>query len=102
MGKKLPLLALIGLLSFGGASLAHAAEEPPTDAGMASEPDDPNAAPYPPDGVTDPNVEYPTDGPEGTDEGEAGAEAPAPSTADPAAPPAAGGVPPANGKKAPN
>ena len=44
---------------------------PPADAGPATEPDDPNAAPYPPDGVIDPNAEYPTDGAEGTDQGEA-------------------------------
>ena len=31
-------------------------------AGTAAEPADPNAAPYPPDGVIDPNAEYPTDG----------------------------------------
>jgi len=84
MRNKILVLAMVGLLPFATGALVLAAE-PPADSGMATEPEDPNAAPYPPDGVTDPNVDYPTDAPEGTDQGEA---------ADPA-PPAAGAAPPA-------
>ena len=72
--RLLPLvLALSSLLSFATAASSDAEQPPPppADAGPATEPDDPNAAPYPPDGVTDPNAQYPTDGTEGTDQGEA-------------------------------
>lgn len=102
MRNKLLALVLASILPFATASLLLAAE-PPADTGMATEPEDPNAAPYPPDGVTDPNVDYPTDGPEGTDQGEAGAtnQAAPPAGAAPA-PPAAGVTPPvADSKKAP-
>ena len=101
MRNKLLALVLASILPFAMASLVSAAE-PPADSGMATEPEDPNAAPYPPDGVTDPNVDYPTDAPEGTDQGEAGAtDQPAPAGAAPA-PPAAGTAPPApDSEKAP-
>ena len=72
--RLMPLVALMSLLPVAALAAGNAADPPtppPTDAGPASEPDDPNAAPYPPDGVTDPNAEYPTDGTEGTDQGEA-------------------------------
>ena len=70
--RVLPLLALMSLLPVAAAAAGNAADPPPpVDSGPASEPEDPNAAPYPPDGVTDPNAEYPTDGTEGTDQGEA-------------------------------
>ena len=72
--RLLPLVALMGLLPVAAIAAGNAAEQPappPADTGPASEPEDPNAAPYPPDGVTDPNAEYPTDGSEGTDQGEA-------------------------------
>jgi hypothetical protein len=106
MRNKLLVLAMLGLLPFATAALVSAAE-PPADSGMATEPEDPNAAPYPPDGVTDPNVDYPTDAPEGTDQGEAASDPTPPATG--TAPPAAGGTPPAAaatppagaGKKAP-
>ena len=95
MRNKLLVLAMVSLLPFATAARVSAAE-PPADSGMATEPEDPNAAPYPPDGVTDPNVDYPTDALEGTDQGEAGAtDQPAPPTGAAAAPPAAGAVPPA-------
>ena len=102
MRNKLLALVLASILPLATASVVSAAE-PPADSGMATEPEDPNAAPYPPDGVTDPNVDYPTDGPEGTDQGEAGAtDQPAPPTAAAPAPPAAGATPPAaDSKKAP-
>lgn len=76
MSKKLLLvLALIGSLPYAAAP-ARAADPAPADSGMVAEPEDPDAAPYPPDGVTDPNAEYPTDGSEGTDQGEAGVDTP--------------------------
>ncbi len=106
MRNKLLVLAMLSLLPFATAALVSAAE-PPADSGMATEPEDPNAAPYPPDGVTDPNVDYPTDAPEGTEQGEAASDptSPAAGTAPPAAggtPPAAAATPPAGaGKKAP-
>jgi hypothetical protein len=79
MSKRLlPFLALLSLLPYAAATSSYAADPPPNDPGMAAEPEDPNAAPYPPDGVTDPNAVYPTDGTEGTDQGEIGAEAPPP------------------------
>ncbi len=71
--RLLPLVALIGLLPVAAIAAGNAADQPappPADTGPVSEPEDPNAAPYPPDGVTDPNAEYPTDGTEGTDQGE--------------------------------
>jgi hypothetical protein len=78
MSKKLLLvLALIIALPYVAAP-ARAADPPPDDAGMAAEPEDPDAAPYPPDGVTDPNAEYPTDASEGTDQGETETPPPAP------------------------
>jgi hypothetical protein len=89
MSMKLPLAAaLIGLLPVVVVGPGYAAEPPPVDPGMAAEPADPDAAPYPPDGVTDPNVDYPTDGTEGTDQGEAGVDGPASPAADAPAPPA--------------
>ena len=72
--RLLPLVALMGLLPVAAIAAGNAADQPappPADTGPVSEPEDPNAAPYPPDGVTDPNAEYPTDGTEGTDQGEA-------------------------------
>lgn len=84
MIKKLLAIALVGLLPFVGAAKAYA-EEPPPEVG-ATAPDDPDAQPYPPDGVTDPNATYPTDGSEGTDQGEAGAEPPAAAAPSDAAP----------------
>ena len=62
---------MISLLPFAAAALVLCRRSAAGRPGMATEPDDPNAAPYPPDGVTDPNAEYPTDGTEGTDQGEA-------------------------------
>jgi hypothetical protein len=106
MRNKLLVLAMLSVLPFSTAALVAAAE-PPADSGMATEPEDPNAAPYPPDGVTDPNVDYPTDAPEGTDQGEAATDPtpPAAGTAPPATaatPPAAAATPPAAAsKKAP-
>ena len=96
MSKKLPLAAaLIGLLPVVLVAPGYAAEPPADDPGMAAEPADPNAAPYPPDGVTDPNVDYPTDGTEGTDQGEAGVDGAAPPAADAPAPPDDAPAPPA-------
>ncbi len=86
--RILLVLALASLLPIAAVAAGTAADPPPTppaDAVPATEPDDPNAAPYPPDGVIDPNAEYPTDGAEGTDQGETGA---------PANPPAAGDATP--------
>lgn len=78
MRKKLLLIpALISLLPYAAAP-SYAADPPPAGSGMVAEPEDPDAAPYPPDGVTDPSAEYPTDGNDGTDQGEAAADAPAP------------------------
>jgi hypothetical protein len=75
MTKRLSMaLALAGLLLAAPAAL-YAADAPPTDPGMTNEPADPDAQPYPPDGVTDPNANYPTDGQEGTSQGEDGAPA---------------------------
>ena len=100
MRNKLLMLAMAGLLPFATAALVSAAE-PPADSGMVTEPEDPNAAPYPPDGVTDPNVDYPTDAPEGTDQGEAATDPPPPAATG-TAPPAAAATPPAAAtKKAP-
>jgi hypothetical protein len=87
--KILLVLALATLLPIGASAAGNAADPPPTppaDAVPGPEPDDPNAAPYPPDGVIDPNAEYPTDGAEGTDQGEAGAPADPPPAAGDAAP----------------
>jgi hypothetical protein len=97
--KLLLVLALSSLLSFATAapSYAEPPPPPPADAGPATEPDDPNAAPYPPDGVTDPNAQYPTDGTEGTDQGEAIQDAP---TATP--PPAGDDAPPVKSNDAPD
>ena len=90
MAKKWLLLAvaLFGLLPLGGVSIAYAADTaadvpadaqedagPPADTGEGNEPDDPDAAPNPPDGVTDPNVTYPTDD-SGAGQGDTGAEPP--------------------------
>ena len=105
MRNKLLMLAMASLLPFAATAVASAAE-PPADSGMTTEPEDPNAAPYPPDGVTDPNVDYPTDAPEGTDQGEASSDPtpPAAGTAPPAAsatPPTAATPPAAASKKAP-
>lgn len=75
MIKKLLAIALAGLLPLAGASTVYA-EDPPADPEVQTAPEDPDGQPYPPDGVTDPNAQYPTDG-SGTDQGEAGAEPPA-------------------------
>lgn len=77
--KMLLTVAFLALFPFT-ASLPTQAADPGDDQGMTAPPDDPDAAPYPPDGVTDPNAEYPIDAPEGTDQGEPGAE-PAPGPA---------------------
>jgi hypothetical protein len=78
--KVLLILAFLGLSAFTAATPGVAAD-PPAEQG-ATEPEDPDAAPYPPDGVTDPNADYPVDGSEGTDQGEPGAGAdPAPQPA---------------------
>ncbi len=79
MMKKLLAIAFAGLLSLAGASAVYAQDpsaDPPADAGAQTAPEDPEGQPYPPDGVTDPNAEYPTDGAT-TDQGETGAEPPA-------------------------
>lgn len=86
--RLLPLLALMSLLPVAAVAAGNAAappSPPPVDSGPASEPEDPNAAPYPPDGVTDPSAEYPTDGTEGTDQGE--------TVPDPSTPPAGNDAP---------
>jgi hypothetical protein len=88
------LLAAIAFLALPVAATAPAYAEDPPAAGAAEAPpaaapeaDDPDGQPYPPDGVTDPNATYPTDGTgDTTDQGEAGA-------APPDAPPA-GSAPP--------
>ena len=105
--KLLLVLALSSLLSVAVAARSYAEPPPPppADAGPATEPDDPNAAPYPPDGVTDPNAQYPTDGTEGTDQGEAVPDAPnatPPSAGDGGPPPAGDGAPPVKGNDAPD
>jgi hypothetical protein len=93
--KTLLAVACVAFLPLA-ATLPALAADPPADQGMTAPPEDPDAAPYPPDGVTDPNAEYPVDGAEGTDQGEPGAEpAPGPA-AQPAPAPAA--PPPAKGK----
>ena len=96
--RLLPLVALMSLLPVAAIAAGNAADQPsppPVDTGPASEPEDPNAAPYPPDGVTDPNAEYPTDGTEGTDQGEAAPpDAPPPPAPPDAPPPPAGKAPP--------
>jgi hypothetical protein len=87
--KLLPVLALSSLLSAVAVAPSYAEPPPPLpDGGPVTEPDDPDAAPYPPDGVTDPDVQYPTDGTEGTDQGEADPDA--------LTPPAGDGAPPVN------
>jgi len=87
MGKKLMIFTFSALLAGASVPAVYAAEPPandPTAAGQQSpdpetaEPGAVDDAPYPPDGVTDPDVVYPTDGTEGTDQGEFGAEAPKP------------------------
>lgn len=75
--KVLLVVALMGLFPFTVAAPGYAADPPP-DQGMPAEPEDPNASPDPPDGVTDPNADYPVDNTEGTDQGETGAETPPP------------------------
>jgi hypothetical protein len=86
--KVVLVLAVSGLLSAAVAARSYAEPPPPppADGGPANEPDDPNAAPYPPDGVTDPNAQYPTDGSEGTDQGEVVPDAGLPAAGDDAPP----------------
>lgn len=94
--KVLLAVGFLGLVASTATVPAYAADPPPEQG--TTEPEDPDAAPYPPDGVTDPNANYPVDAPEGTDQGEPGGEAaapapgeqaaPAPATPPPAAPPA--------------
>lgn len=95
--KLLPVAALLAVLPLTVATGVYAEEPPPGEAGAAA-PDDPNAQPYPPDGVTDPNAQYPTDPSNMTDQGETGAEPPAapPSDAAPPADAAPGDAPPAD------
>ena len=105
--KLLLVLALSSLLSaaLAARSYAEPSPPPPADAGPATAPDDPNAAPYPPDGVTDPNAQYPTDGTEGTDQGEAVPDAPnatPPPAGDGDPPPAGDDAPPVKGNDAPD
>ncbi len=96
--KLLTAIALLVLLPLATASLvsipgAYAAEPPPAGPPGAAEPDDPEGQPYPPDGVTDPNATYPTDGAgDTTDPGEAVAVPPEPPAVGEA--PAPGKAPP--------
>ncbi|MFN3626016.1 MAG: hypothetical protein ACK4TP_18425 [Hyphomicrobium sp.] len=81
MIRKLVLAAVMLALAAPSAVAPAVAEDPPpaanTGAQQGAEPDDPDGQPYPPDGVTDPNAVYPTDGPgDTTDQGEAAAAAP--------------------------
>jgi hypothetical protein len=74
--KLLPAVAAMAVLA---ATRAVGADDPapvyPPAAGEPQLQDD--GQPYPPDGVTDPNAAYPTDGAgETTDQGEAGAVPP--------------------------
>lgn len=72
MGKNLlPVVGLLLLLSLGATSQAVAGEPPPAESGETAVPEDPDAQPYPPDGVTDPNAIYPTDASAGAEQGEA-------------------------------
>ncbi|MDH4982216.1 hypothetical protein [Hyphomicrobium sp. D-2] len=70
--KKLALFALgmvlFGSIVSGGVALA-ADPAPPAEPGTVED-----GMPWPPDGVTDPNVEYPTDGTDGISDGEMAAE----------------------------
>jgi hypothetical protein len=90
--KLLLVLALTSLLPFALAAPGYAVDPPAVDPGTAADPADPNAAPDPPDGTIDPNATYPTDGDQGTDQGE-----PVPGAGD--TPPV---VPPAGGNDAPD
>ena len=77
--KKLILFALAAAVSGGasvtGAALAVESAVPAVSSGAAAEPGPvEDGMPWPPDGVTDPNVEYPTDATEGISEGEMAAE----------------------------
>jgi len=73
--RKNPLLilALMGLFGIGLVGSGFAAETPVDDGAAVAAPEE-EGEPYPPDGVTDPDVVYPTDegtgaeGGEGTDE----------------------------------
>ena len=75
MGKKLLILTVSALLAGVSLPPVEAAEPPPddpvsTEQGADQGPID--GAPFPPDGVTDPDVVYPTDGTDGVDQGEFG------------------------------
>lgn len=70
----LPVIALLILLPLAAVSQAYAGEPPPAESGETAVPDDPDAQPYPPDGVIDPNAIYPTDASGGTEPGETGAQ----------------------------
>jgi len=90
MTKKLLLaIALAGVLPVAGALPLRADDPPPAESGGAAQPEDPDAEPYPPDGVTDPNVTYPVDGAESAGQGEDGAAPQAPADG-----PASGGSQP--------
>jgi hypothetical protein len=94
MIKKLLAIALVGLLPLTAASTVYA-EDPPSDSGVTAAPEDPDAQPYPPDGVTDPNTPYMTDDSanKGAGDGEAGGEPSADPQAEPPAEPPAGDAP---------
>lgn len=82
MIRKLVLATVMLALAAPSAVVPAVAEDPPPAADtqgaqQGAEPDDPDGEPYPPDGVTDPNAVYPTDGSgDTTDQGEAAAAAP--------------------------
>jgi hypothetical protein len=64
--KPLTFLAFAVLLTLGSTHSAMAADPPaavnPAEEGEAAVPPEEEGDPYPPDGVTDPDVTYPTDG----------------------------------------
>ena len=85
MGKKLLIFTFLAFVAGAIVPPVQAAEPPADDPAAAERGAEQGAdqgavddAPYPPDGVTDPGVVYPTDGTEGTDQGEFGAEPPKP------------------------
>jgi hypothetical protein len=85
--KLLPALVVLAALGVAATGASGADDPaPPTPPAAGEAPDD--GQPYPPDGVTDPNAQYPTDGAgETTDPGEAGAVPPDASSGDSAPPP---------------
>lgn len=95
--KKLALFAL-GMVLFGSTvsgGVAFAAD--PAPPGTVE-----NGMPWPPDGVTDPNVEYPTDGTDGISDGEMAAERNAPRSDDHSSDADVDDVPAADGGAAPD